>query len=336
MELEDALFQGAVSLERGHGWVRPWRIPYEDLPLFPPDGVGGTAQIPAGVRVGCLSDTRSVRLDWEPVAQGVTVDCVVEDRLVASTTAAPHAGSACFTDLDPGSKRLELYLSQCVGMRLTGLWVDDGASAVPPPSGRRRWLTYGSSITQCRQAASPAETWPALVARRNRLDLTCFGFAGNCHLEPMVACLLRDRPTDLISLCLGINVQGGATLAPRTFRPAVIGFVHLVREGHPGVPIAVMSPIVSPPRETAPNAVGLSLTRMRDEIRDAVEALRGRGDRDVHYVDGLELFGPEAADYLPDQLHPNAEGYRMLAKSFQRLVAEPLFGLPPQGRPADG
>lgn len=326
--LDDALFWGAVSLERGRGWVKPWRIPHEDLALFPPDGVGGTAQIPAGVRLGCLSETRSVRLDWVPIAQGVTIDCVVDDRLVGSVTAASGVGSAHFADLAPGQKRVELYLSQCVGLRLTGLWVDEGAAALPLPGGRRRWVTYGSSITQCRQAASPAETWPALVARRNALDLTCLGFAGNCHLEPMVARLLRDRPADYISLCLGINVQGGCTLAPRTFRPAVIGFVRLVREGHPGVPIAVLSPILSPPRETTPNAVGLSLTQMRGEIAAAVEALRQRGDDAVHYVDGLTLFGPDAMERLPDLLHPDAEGYRILARNFQRVVAEGVFGLP--------
>ena len=333
--MEDALFWGAVSLERGPGWVKPWRIPHEDLVLFPPDGVGGTAQIPAGVRLGFLSETRSVRLDWVPIAQAVTVDCVVDDRLVGGLTAPPGVGSACLSKLAPGRKRLELYLSQSVGMRLTGLWVDDGASATPLAADRPRWVTYGSSITQCRQAASPAETWPALVARRNALDLTCLGFAGNCHLEPMVARLLRDRPADLISLCLGINVQGGCTLAPRTFRPAVIGFVRLVREGHPRVPIAVLSPILSPPRETTPNAVGLSLTHIRSEIAAAVEALRERGDDDVHYVDGLGLFGPDAVDHLPDRLHPDAEGYRVLSRNFQRMVAEPIFGLTPPG-PAEG
>ena len=141
----------------------------------------------------------------------------------------------------------------------------------------------------------------------------------------MVARLIRDLPADFVSLCLGINVQGVGSLSTRTFRPAVIGFVRLVREGHPGAPIAVMSPILSPPRETARNAAGLSLQDMRKEIQEAVWALRANGDIGVHYVDGLEVFGEAEVSRLPDLLHPDAEGYRLLAVNFQHAVVESVF-----------
>ncbi len=326
--LVDALFRGAVSLEHRAGWVKPWRVPYRDVALFPPDGLGGKAEIPAGVRLEFDSQTTAVTVGIVPSTQPTALDCVVDGRLVESRTIPPGESTARLEGLDPRRKRIAVFLPHTVPVRLTGLSVDVGADAESSVRDRPRWITYGSSITQCAAAASPAQTWPALVARRHGLDLTCLGFGGQCHIEPMVARMIRDRPAELISLCLGINVYGGASLGPRTFGAAVLGFVRIVREGHPGVPVAVISPIFSPPRETVPNRVGLSLIAIREEVGQAVATLRSCGDPDVHYVDGRELFGEEHAEHLPDALHPDAEGYRILAANFSRLVAGPVFGQP--------
>ena len=155
------------------------------------------------------------------------------------------------------------------------------------------------------------------MARRRQLNLTCLGYGGNCHLEPALACMIREMPADFISLKLGINVYGAASLSPRTFKPAVIGFVQILREKHPDIPIAVVSPIVSAPRETEPNAVGLSLSLMREEVADAVRRMVDCGDANLHYFDGLRLFGEHlAADYQPDRCHPNGDGYEILGKNF--------------------
>ena len=123
---------------------------------------------------------------------------------------------------------------------------------------------------------------------------------------------------------VGINIQGGSTLNSRTFLPAVVGVIVAAREGHPDVPIVVCSPVWSPPRETTPNTAGMTLEIMRQDVATAVELLRERGDKSLHYVDGLALFGPEHAANLPDELHPDAEGYCILARNFSREVFEQL------------
>jgi len=205
------------------------------------------------------------------------------------------------------------------------LAVEPGCFARAEPDDRPKWITYGSSITHCGSAESPVYTWPAIVARGLGLNLTCLGYGGNCHLEPMIARMIRDLPADFLSMCVGINIYGAASLGPRAFQSAVIGFVKIVREKHPDIPYVVMSPIVSPPREESKNAVGFTLPMMRDEVAAAVEALRSRGDRNLHYVDGLEVFGPVLAHLLPDQLHPNAEGYKVMGKNFLEKVASVYF-----------
>lgn len=322
ISISDELFQGAVSLERTEQGVKPWRIPYREFELFPPNGINGTAEQAAGVRLRFESDTTTVELRVAPSPNERTFDCVVNGELRETGHLRPEADTVTFRGLPPEAKMIDIYFSQTAPVTMAQLRVDESASFHIPRDKRPRWITYGSSITQCAAAASPAQTWPALVARDQGLHLTCLGYSGNCHMEPMVARMIRDLPADFISLCLGINVYGGNSYGPRTFRAAVIGFIQIVREKHKETPLLVISPIYSPLREENENAVGLNLVKMREEIEAAVRSLQKLGDANLYYLNGLELLGPEYASRLPDNLHPDAEGYRIMARRFQQLLME--------------
>ena len=318
-------WQGAISLHRTAAWTQPWRLPYDDLALFPPDALRERAAMPAGVRISFHSDTSSLAGHIERAdAEASPIDLLCDGQLHASEELTGR-DSFEFRDLPAGEKLLELWLPQYSELRLRSLELSDSASLAPYDDRRPRWTTYGSSITHCRTAASPSRTWPAIVAREHGLNLTCLGYGGQCHLDPMIARLMRDLPADFISIKVGINVYGAASLGLRAFRPAVIGFVEILRERHADIPIAVISPIFSPPREDTPNAVEFTLRAMREEVAEAVSAIRDRGGSNVHYVDGLRLFGPEHVHMLPDDLHPDAEGYVTLGHNFLREVAAPLF-----------
>jgi hypothetical protein len=314
---------GAVSLQREAAWVMPWRVPFEERGLYPAPLLERAA-MPAGVRLAFRSNTTIVAGAVEPQAEGAPIDLCINGELIGSQPLSGQEGFR-FEGLPPGDKLIELWLPQFGAFRLRWLELSDGATMGEAMDDRPRWITYGSSITQCRAAASPTQTWPAIVARERGLNLTCLGYGGQCHLDPMIARLMRDLPAAFLSMCVGINIYGAASLGPRTFGPGIIAFVQIVRERHPDTPFAIMSPIYSPPRETKPNAVGFTLQAMREEVASAVEVLRAHGDRNVHYVDGLRVFGPDLAHLLPDELHPNAEGYRRMARNFLREVAAPLF-----------
>lgn len=317
-------WQGQISLEHGDGWEMPWRIPHQDRELYF-GMLAERASMPAGVRLSFRSNATSVAAEVALEADSVGVDLLVDGEYAGQQ---PLAGqiSFQFDGLPAREKLVELWLPQFGQFRLKSLALSDGATLAPFDDTRPKWLTYGSSITQCRSAAGPALTWPAITARTQGYNLTCLGFGGQCHLDTLIAQVIRDRPADYLSMCVGINIMGAGSLSARTFRTGIIGFVRLVREGHPDTPFVVMSPICSPPRETTPNVVGLSLAIMREEVASAVEALGAHGDRNVHYVDGLTVFGPDLAHLLPDQLHPNAEGYQVMGKRFAEVVAQRHFG----------
>ncbi len=319
------VWDGAASLRAEDDWIQPYRLPWGERALFHEE-LMARAGMPSGVRLRFTSDTTSVAGRVVPEAEMRPIDLVVNGE-PAGRAEMEGRDAFAFDGLPPGPKAIELWLPTHAPLRLKALGLADGASIEPAAAdGRPKWITYGSSITQCRTAAGPTEAWPAIVARQRGLNVRSLGFGGQCHLDLGVALAMRDLPADLLSLCVGINIYGASSFSARSFAPAIIGFVRVLREKHPDVPLVIMSPIFGVHRETEPNAVGFTLPAMREEAARAVEALRHAGDRQVHYIDGLDILGPDQAARLPDDLHPDAEGYRIMGRNLARRFE--ALGLP--------
>lgn len=322
--------QGALSIEPGDGYVRPWRTDYRQKELYPSidNNLVNQMSKPVGVRVRFASSSASVVLSVLPAEVARTFDLVIGNKRIDSLSLAVGETTLTVGDLPGDETPVEVWLPYDGPVSLATF---DGEGVRPIPDTRPKWFTYGSSITQCGAAHSPSRTWPATAARACDLNLTCMGFGGQCHLDSMVARLIRDRDVDLLTMKLGINVMGAASLSPRTFRGAVIGFTQIIREKHPTMPIGIISPIISPPREASPNAVGFTLEMMRDELIDVVDRIRQvTGDEELYYFNGLEMFGEELVDdYLPDNLHPNGDGYEIMGDNAATNVLPQLLTAAP-------
>ena len=321
-------WHGQIGLEHGNSGTIARRLTPHSESLFPSGEAGNLwnlAAHPAGVRIAFHTDATFIGGRCHaPEANLAPIDMVCDGEIIGSAK-ADESGDFAFADLPARRKKIELWLPHRGVFRLRELHFSAGANVEPLSDERPRWMTYGSSITHAMDARSPTQTWPARVARRANLNLTCLGFSGNCHIEPMVARVMRDHAADYISICAGINVSSGS-LSPRTFRAALIGFVQIIREKQPDVPLALISPIFSPPRENHIEGSPWNLPEMRDEVRGAVEALREHGDNATFYVDGLEIVGPNQAYVMPDQLHPSADGQSVVADQFERVVGARLWG----------
>ena len=249
-------------------------------------------------------------------------------------------GEATTVTFDNPGGLVELWMPSSSMTQLRAVVLEDGASiSAPPEDQRRKWVHHGSSISHCLEAQCGARAWPGVAARLANVTLMNLGLAGQCHLDQFTARTIRDTPADLVSLKVGINVVNGDTLRARTFPSALHGFLDTVREGHPDTPLLVISPIYCPPHEdhAGPSdgrygktqALGtkvteaqgaLTLKQIRDIVRSVVAARVAYGDRNLHYLDGLELFGEADAADLPDDLHPNEAGYYRMGERFAQLA----------------
>ncbi|MFD6609331.1 SGNH/GDSL hydrolase family protein [Micromonospora chalcea] len=255
-------------------------------------------------------------------------------------------GTVRFTDLPATDKEVVIWLPQREITELVALRTDAPVEPVDT-GGRRVWLHHGSSISHGSDAESPTGTWPAVAATLAGVELVNLGFSGSALLDPFTARAMRDTPADLISVKIGINVVNSDLMRLRAFGPAVHGFLDTIREGHPRTPLLVVSSILCPIQEDTPGpgavefvdgkvrfrATGdpaevasgrLTLRVIRAELARIV-ASRSGADPNLHYLDGLELYGE--ADYaelpLPDELHPDPAADRRIGERFAALAFGP-------------
>ena len=318
-------WKGTVSLEKNNGSVTPWRIPYKDKDIFPDEELHFEASKTSGIRLMLKTDSKTIKLSGKLIGKsdtaappGCQVDLCIDNKII-QTQIFDKNNEILFTDLPAGNNVIEFWFSPSRPIILHGVEIDDNASLEYGDDKRLKWITYGSSITLCVRAVSPAMTWPAIVARNMDLDLTSLSYGGQCKLDPMIARMIRDMDADFISLKLGINIYA-SDLSPRTFLAAVIGTIATIREKHENTPLVVCSPIYCPPRENTPSKLGNTMENMRVSVKQAVESFQKRGDKNIYYIDGLKIFGSELAAHLPDKMHPDAEGMEFMAKNFMNEV----------------
>jgi hypothetical protein len=369
------IVRGALELEPTERGIRPHRLPAWVLAQFQDEQLAGAEAKPSAVRLAFRTRATLVELDTVPTKQVYTgmpvrpdgvYDLIVDGRLVgqerafggntltidmAAGTATQRSGPIATVRfaLPAGADRagterdVEIWLPHNEITEIAALRTDAPVEPTPD-AGRKVWLHHGSSISQGSDAASPTTTWPARAARLGGVELVNLGFGGSALLDPFMARVIRDSPADLISIKIGINLVNADVMRVRAFTSAVHGFLDTVRDGHPDIPLLVVSPIYCAIHEDTPGpsafdlealstgtlrfrALGesapgkLTLGVIRGEL-ERVVARRAVGDPNLHYLDGLKLYGE--ADFaevpLPDQLHPDAQTHLLIAERFGELV----------------
>ena len=196
--------QGAITIESGNGWIRPWRTDHQQKGLYPSIGDNLINQMskPVGVRLRFASSSTSVTLSLLPAKVERKFDVVIGNERVDTLSLAKDKTKLTVGGLPGDETPVELWLPYDGPISVKTF---SGEGVRPVTDNRLKWLTYGSSITQCGAAHSPSRTWPATAARASNLNLTCMGLGGQCHLDPMIARLIRDREMDLMTMKIGIN-----------------------------------------------------------------------------------------------------------------------------------
>ncbi len=374
------MLRGLAELEStDRGWL-PHRLPQRAREQCDDPQLLGAQSQPSGVRFAFRTAATVIELDvvrTRVVLTGVperpdgTVDLIV-DGLPAGhvrtsggdvVTVNPATGESGietgpvattrFDGLSAEEKDVEIWLPHYERTLLVALRTDAPIGVLPED--RQRWVHHGSSISQGSNAASPSTTWPAVAAALAGLNLVNLGFSGGALLDPFTARAIRDQHADVVSVKLGINLVNADLLRQRAFGPAVHGFLDTIRDGHPDIPLIVVSPLYCPIHEITPGpgafdtdmlakgslrfiATGdpadgvrpgglgrLTLTYIRQELA-AIVAHRQRTDAHISYLDGLALYGPEdaASVPLPDRLHPDAATHLLVGRRFADAALRPL------------
>lgn len=353
-ELKQYVF-GAVALETGSaGGVVVHRLPawaraHVDDPLF-----GWAESCPVGVRVRFSTNADAVELTLAATTVAASgsapppVALIMRDATgrreirLSDLTVVELDGDAHVSRVNAGVAQtvtlpihstdpVEVLLPHNARIELLSLRADEPLSPATPAG--LRWTHYGSSISQGMNADGPDRTWPVGAASALGWNLHDLSFAGNAQLDGFAARVIRDRPADLITVKVGINIVNADSMRERTFRPAIHAFLDTIREGQPSTPITLVSANSCPVLEESPGPVvmgdegkaaaarrdleldagALTLSRTREILADVVSA---RADDKLTYLDGRELFGPADVGHLYDGLHPDQCGLDVIAQRF--------------------
>ncbi|MBQ1024007.1 GDSL-type esterase/lipase family protein [Micromonospora sp. C95] len=363
MPVPSDLLRGAAETEVTPRGIRPHRLPAWVREQFPDGQLLAMESQPSGVRLVFQTAASTLDLVTHPTRIAylgadrprgrvdVYVDGVLAlrdplsggDRVevdLASGQSVFHPGPAHTTSvsgLPAGRHRIEVWLPHNESVELVDLRAD--APIEPDDATLPLWVHHGSSISHGSNALAPSETWPAVAARRAGVELRNLGLGGSAFVDPFLARVIRDAPADYISVKLGINVVNLDGMRLRTFVPAVHGFLDTIRDGHPDVPLLLISPLfcgihedTPGPGAIDPDSVGtdqvrfvatgtpgdialgrLTLQVIRRELRSLAD--RRAADKNLHYLDGTTLYGP--ADLpLPDGLHPSPEAHQRIGTRF--------------------
>lgn len=369
--IDGTLLRGHLDLERTARGLLPHRLPAAARRRIPDARLASAEAQPSGVRLAFRTAATVVELETVPTKRayaglpplpdgvyeivvdgrpagattvpGGNVDTVVDMRTQRAEFTEGPSGLARFAGLPPGEKDVEIHLPPGEITELVALRTD--APVAPCPPRERVWLHHGSSISHGSGASSPTGTWPAIAAAAGGVDLINLGFSGSALLDPFVARAVRDTPADLISLKIGINLTNTDVMRLRAFTPAVHGFLDTIRDGHPTVPLLIVSPVLCPIQEETPGPIApvplpsggvrfeatgdpgevaagrLTLAVIREELARIV-ADRAAEDPHLHLLDGRALYGEDdnARLPLPDGLHPDAATHELIGTRFGEFV----------------
>lgn len=168
-------------------------------------------------------------------------------------------------------------------------------------------LVYGSSITQGACASRPGNTYIASLSKLLNLDFYNLGFSGSCLAEPEMLNIINSFKMSAFVFDYDHNAPTAEYLN-NTHEKFFKGF----REVNPTVPVIFL---------TAPYAHKTEEdTERRNIIYKTYKNALNNNDKNVYFIDGLEIFNDEFKDNVSvDEIHPNDLGFYFMAKALKPI-----------------
>lgn len=235
--------------------------------------------------------------EWVEIGpEPTTVDLVVPDRLAALDT--DRVDEMAFS---PSVRRLVLRGNPTI------LHSVDGDVRTPDPDEvpNRRYLAYGTSITQGAVASRHHLTYAAEAARRLDADLLNLGTGGSAFCEPAIADHIAGRDDwDVATLAISVNMIA-AGFAPEEFRERAAYMIETVADANPDDPVVAITLFpVFPDLGPGSEEWAADPETYREVLREVVSA---SDHETVFLLEGPDLLS-DITGLSPDLVHPSDNG----------------------------
>lgn len=299
------------------------RLPVADADQLPGD-VWQASMLPALVRLELVGDASAVRvcyrtatgsLGYRGDSAGCTFTVFRSGRKIAEEPAILGDGEVVLALPGNPAEPAIVYLPE--GMRPVVRQLQPLDGGLLPAPRQPRCLVVGDAVTQGWLASAPAASWPAIIGRKLGLDIANLAFAGTTRLEVAVAQAAAATPAEAVVVNVGTGCWSRPPHSAALLAESLRSFVELVRAGHPGVPLVVVSPLLRPAAEDVPNVFGATLGDLRRAVEDTVMRLAAT-DPALALVPGEPVLSD---DDLADGVYPGDEGHRRIAAAVSKVLA---------------
>lgn len=289
------------------------------------------AQCPSGGRIRFRTDSTTLRLSAKnpyfsnmhhmPSVGENGFDLYVDSNYIGS--AWPDAAAQITKEWRLGTERrwreVTLYLPLYKPVTIQEFGFDLGArlETAKPYAIAKPVVYYGSSITQGGCASNPGGSCQAFLERRLQADFVNLGFSGNGMGDPAVA----EAITELDPSCIVLDFWANPTAAQ--YAEALPGFVKILRQKFPRIPILLVSPFYFS-AEATEIEVAREQTEKRRFTRDFVARQRASGDRHFMFADGLKMLNASQTCGLVDGVHGNSLGFYFMAQGLEPYLKKAL------------
>lgn len=217
----------------------------------------------------------------------------------------------------PGFHDYELVLPYGDSVEFLGLRVGRPARFEPPPPRTpRRYVAYGDSITQGFTASDVGQSYAFRLAQKKNWQVLNMGFGGRAS-TPADGRVVAALQADVITVLIGAN-DWQAGVPPERCGANVNAFLANLRAVQPQVPVYVLTPLWVA-ASWQPRARVADLESYRQVLREVVYA---RHDPDLHLIEGPDLIAHDLALFDPVVVHPNDQGFAMMAERLAARVAD--------------
>lgn len=238
------------------------------------------------------------------------------------TFSVPDRLARLEADADVDTGRFDRRVCRLRFERAPAVALHDVSGDCRPPTvdelPERRYLAYGTSITEGAAGSAPHLKYASHVAREIDADLLNLGCSGSAYCEPAMADYVAGRDDwDVATLALSVNMANrGFTL--EQFRERADYFANRVAEAHPEKPIACVTlfPYFA---DVVEGGDAERAANFRAALRDVVAE---SPHDNLSLVEGAELM--ELHGLAADLLHPGDTGMQSIGEGVAEHLADRL------------
>jgi lysophospholipase L1-like esterase len=308
----------AVRTDLNEGAQRRMRHPAGSELRFVPDGsgdhdgsagfdsaggLGATVEVTLSMVPGGSCEEGVVRVFWGPI-QG-REEYVIGDEPRTIELSMPeklrNLEASAVEDLafDPRVCRVCLPGEHRGGYTLYHGIEGDVRPPEPDELPDRRYLAYGTSITEGEDSLGEHLPYIAQTARRLDANLINLGSCGTAYCDTAMADHIAERDDwDVVTLSVSINMVG--TFSPAEFRERAANLVETVASAHPDNPVACITIFPNSRDVVADHEEADLCERFREELRGVVAE---SSHDNVYLLEGSELL-PSIDGLATDLVHP--------------------------------